>query len=104
MDLLQYKQVLSARRKALTGHLVEVEHDLDAPQPSDWEDRASERQGDEVLERLGLKELEELRQIDAALARLREGSYGFCQICGDGINPERLSTLPATPFCSSCAQ
>ena len=104
MDLKQYKQVLSARRKALAGHLVEVEHDLDAPQSSDWEDRASERQGDEVLERLGLSELEELRQIDAALARLREGSYGFCQICGDAIKPERLNTLPATPFCSGCAQ
>ncbi|MEP2715172.1 TraR/DksA family transcriptional regulator, partial [Pseudophaeobacter sp.] len=65
--------------------------------------RSSERQGDEVLETLGLHELEELRQIDAALARLAEGSYGYCQICGEGIAAKRLDLLPATPFCSGCA-
>ncbi|MEO3476391.1 TraR/DksA C4-type zinc finger protein [Phaeobacter sp. CAU 1743] len=98
------KEALEARRKALTGHLVEVEHTLDAPMPKDWEDRSSERQGDEVLESLGKAELDELRQIDAALARIESGDYGFCQICGDAISVERLDLLPATPFCKKCAK
>ncbi|MDE4131807.1 TraR/DksA family transcriptional regulator [Phaeobacter sp. QD34_3] len=98
------KLALEARRKALSGHLVEVEHALDEPMPKDWEDRSSERQGDEVLESLGKAELDELRQIDAALARLQEGTYGFCQICGDEISSERLDLLPATPFCKACAK
>ncbi|CUH88470.1 regulatory protein, yteA family [Phaeobacter sp. CECT 5382] len=104
MDFAARKQSLEARRKALTGHLLEVEHALDAPMSKDWEDRSSERQGDEVLETLGLNELEEVRQIDAALARLSDGSYGYCLICGDAIAPKRLDLLPATPFCSGCAQ
>lgn len=103
MDFVARRQALEARRQALAGHLVEVEHALDTPMPKDWEDRSSERQGDEVLESLGLNELEELRQIDAALARLSEGSYGFCVICGDAIDSKRLDLLPATPFCSGCA-
>lgn len=103
MEYAIRKQALEGRRQALTGHLREVEHALDAPMPKDWEDRSSERQGDEVLEALGLSELEELRQIDAALARLVEGSYGYCQICGDAIAAKRLDLLPATPFCSGCA-
>jgi DnaK suppressor protein len=48
-------------------------------------------------------EVDELRQIDVALARLLEGSYGFCQICGNDIAEERLDELPATPFCQCCA-
>lgn len=104
MDFALRKQALITRREALTGHLLEVEHALDAPMSQDWEDRSSERQGDEVLESLGLNELEEVRQIDAALARLQEGSYGFCVICGDEIAAKRLDVLPATPFCSGCAQ
>ncbi|MEL0436156.1 TraR/DksA family transcriptional regulator [Phycobacter sp. K97] len=104
MTLQQRKQALETRRKVLTGHLIEVEHALDEPMPKDWEDRSSERQGDEVLERLGQVELDEVRQIDAALARLEEGSYGFCQICGDAISEERLDLLPATPFCKKCAR
>lgn len=103
MDFSERKQMLESRRRALAGHLVEVEHSLDAPMSKDWEDRASERQGDEVLESLGLHELEELRQIDAALGRLKDGSYGFCLICGDAIDDKRLEVLPATPFCSTCA-
>ncbi|MFC4213775.1 TraR/DksA family transcriptional regulator [Pseudophaeobacter arcticus] len=103
MDFTERKQALEARRVALAGHLREVEHTLDAPMPKDWEDRSSERQGDEVLETLGLNEMEELRQIDAALARLVEGSYGYCQICGDAIAEKRLDLIPATPFCSGCA-
>lgn len=47
--------------------------------------------------------LDELRRIDAALARLREGSYGFCQICGDDIADDWLDQRPASPFCKSCA-
>ncbi len=42
-----------------------------------WEDSASERQGDEVLEALGSYDVAEMRQIDAALARIEDGSYGY---------------------------
>ncbi|MEQ3677058.1 TraR/DksA family transcriptional regulator [Pseudophaeobacter sp.] len=103
MDFAARKDALETRRLALAGHLREVEHALDAPMPKDWEDRSSERQGDEVLEALGLNEMDELRRIDAALARLVEGTYGYCQICGDQIAEKRLDLLPATPFCSGCA-
>ncbi len=103
MNFAARKETLETRRIALAGHLREVEHALDAPMPQDWEARSSERQGDEVLETLGLHEMEELRQIDAALARLAEGSYGYCQICGDEIAAKRLDLLPATPFCNGCA-
>lgn len=47
--------------------------------------------------------LAELRRVEAALARMREGSYGFCQICGDEISEEWLDQSPASPFCESCA-
>jgi len=104
MDLSTRKQALEARRAELTGHLSAVEHALDAPMPKDWEDRSSERQGDEVLETLGLAEQDELRRIDAALARLREGSYGTCAGCGSLISDARLDLLPATPFCKACAR
>ncbi|HEY8552435.1 MAG TPA: TraR/DksA C4-type zinc finger protein [Thermaerobacter sp.] len=45
-----------------------------------------------------------LHDIDAALARLEEGTYGYCQRCGRPIPRERLEALPATPFCKPCAE
>lgn len=103
MDLAARKNTLKTRRQELAGHLIEVEQELDQEMPKDWEDRSSERQGDEVLESLGLAEWEELRRIDAALARLRDGTYGLCQKCGDPISEARLDLLPAAPFCKVCA-
>lgn len=103
MDFTRQKTSLLERREALTAHLNAVEHALDETPSKDWEDRASERQGDEVLEVLGLKEMAELRRIDAALARIEAGSYGTCQSCGDTIAEARLEFLPDTPYCTTCA-
>lgn len=103
MDLTTQKKLLVTRRAELAGHLIEVDHALDETPSKDWEDRSSERQGDEVLESLGQTELTELRRIDAALDRIEAGEYGHCQKCGNLISDARLDLLPDTPFCKTCA-
>jgi sigma-B regulation protein RsbU (phosphoserine phosphatase) len=40
-----------------------------------------------------------LGEVDAALARLDDGSYGLCDTCHDPIEPERLLADPLTCFC-----
>ncbi|HUZ56334.1 MAG TPA: TraR/DksA C4-type zinc finger protein [Streptosporangiaceae bacterium] len=44
-----------------------------------------------------------LDEIDAALARLDEGSYGVCERCGQPIGDERLAARPAAMTCVRCA-
>ena len=41
----------------------------------------------------------ELDDVERALKRLDEGSYGSCQACGSEIADERLAAVPATRFC-----
>lgn len=90
---------LNKRRQYLIGRLERIEDHLDdAPNP-DWEDAAQEAEGDEVMEDLGLAGQEEIRAIDAALARIEAGTYGFCVTCGEPIAEDRLDLLPFTPFC-----
>ncbi len=45
----------------------------------------------------------QLEEVDGALERLDEGTYGSCANCGKAIAPERLQAMPATPFCIDCA-
>jgi RNA polymerase-binding transcription factor DksA len=40
-----------------------------------------------------------LDQVDAALARIAEGTYGTCAVCGEAIAEGRLEARPWTPFC-----
>lgn len=44
-----------------------------------------------------------LAEIDHALERLSEGSYGRCAMCGGPIGHERLEARPGTVRCLSCA-
>lgn len=94
---------LKARRAELVQDLEKIEDTLDDEPSKDWEDRAVERQGDEVLEAMGQHDQDELRRIDAALARHAAGDYGACVKCGEDISPKRLELLPETPFCAACA-
>ena len=97
------KAQLEARLAELTGRLAEIEDSLDDPPNPDVEDRATERESDEVLERLGEAGLKEIQMIEAALDRIENGTYGICASCGDPISDERLDLLPYTPFCKTCA-
>ncbi|SEQ60830.1 TraR/DksA C4-type zinc finger protein [Arthrobacter sp. OV608] len=40
-----------------------------------------------------------LDQVDAALARIADGTYGTCAVCGEAIAEGRLEARPWTPFC-----
>lgn len=104
MDTSTQKKTLLNRRSELAGELSEIEHALDAPMPKDWEDRSSERQGDEVLEALGHVEMAELKRIDAALERIEDGTYGTCLTCGEAISDARLAAVPEAALCRNCAK
>ena len=41
----------------------------------------------------------ELADVEHALQRLDEGTYGTCEACGKPIGDERLEAMPATRFC-----
>ncbi len=44
-----------------------------------------------------------LTRIDAAIARIAAGDYGWCVQCGEAITPKRLALDPAVPTCIGCA-
>ena len=46
---------------------------------------------------------ETLREVEAALARVDDGSYGRCELCGGQISDARLEAMPAARRCIECA-
>ncbi len=102
-DHSKYKAALLKRLSELDKRLHAIEAELDAPHSKDWDEAAVEHEGDEVLEGLGASGQEEIRKIQAALGRMRDGEYGFCAKCGEGIAAARLDVIPEAPLCSTCA-
>jgi RNA polymerase-binding protein DksA len=50
------------------------------------------------------RHIRELRDIEAAKARIGDRSYGKCVDCGDDIAPERLRAWPTAKRCHACQQ
>ena len=93
------KPVLETRLAALKQEITEIDQTLREPDSQDFEERATENEGDEVLEDLGNAALVEIAQIESALGRI----YGECATCGDDIPPARLEAVPHAAQCIKCA-
>jgi RNA polymerase-binding transcription factor DksA len=103
IDIPKYEKALRKRLAYIDKHMHTIEDQLDDEPNKDWEDNAVEREGDEVLEDLGNMDQSEARAINAALARIKDGTYGECVKCGEDISKARLDLLPHTPFCKEHA-
>ena len=102
-DIPARKAQLEARLAELDTRIHKIEDQLDDPVTRDWEDGAQEREGDEVLEGMGLAGLKEMELIRAALKRIDEDEYGICLKCGSDISEERLDVVPHAALCRNCA-
>ncbi|HXX91024.1 MAG TPA: TraR/DksA family transcriptional regulator [Acidimicrobiales bacterium] len=55
------------------------------------------------VETLAVKLTETLAEVERALDKLGDGSYGACEDCGRPIGPARLEAKPAARYCIDCA-
>src|SRR5262245_33674490 len=99
----QIAQALKARLSELRTHLAKVDRDLHKPLPADSQDQAIELENQEALEVIKKTETTQIHQIEAALKRISEGTYGTCAKCGEPIDPRRLKALPTAATCISCS-
>jgi DnaK suppressor protein len=67
-------------------------------------DRARSSHEKELLSRQASQLRSRLKLIERALGKVRDGSYGLCSNCGEGINPKRLNAIPWTSYCVTCQE
>ena len=96
------KMQLEQQLKELGAKALEIEDDLRTPRSASWEDRATEIEGDEVLDALEESAVAEIGEIRAALKRIDEGTYGVCEDCGGKIPVKRLEAYLAARLCIDC--
>ncbi|MCD6454044.1 MAG: TraR/DksA family transcriptional regulator [Candidatus Aminicenantes bacterium] len=67
-------------------------------------DKASYQFNKEYKIALGEKDAEVLKDIEDALRKIEEGTYGKCEECGADIPLKRLNAVPWTRYCVVCAE
>lgn len=104
--ILRLRQVLISRRNALRialdgnmGLLGQVAPRKSNEDPADGADSSVQQ---DISSRLAEVENRELIRIDAALDRMRNGTYGVCADCRINIPMARLDALPYATHCIKC--
>lgn len=94
-----------SRPERLTAHEARqrLEHERDSRLA---QLRAMDEAGEDGAEQVMSAQREVIRRvlddIEAAFARVRDGSYGACLGCAKPVPVERLEILPYTRFCVAC--
>jgi DnaK suppressor protein len=103
--LLRLHKTLLARRAEI---LKKLQEDLDglrnfkADSTGDSADVAFEAGSEEMASHLAELDSRELSQIERALHRLKQGTYGLCEVCAEKIPIGRLNALPYSTLCIEC--
>jgi len=107
MDMENFKQQLLALKKALqraqeTGDQAERPVELDQTRVGRLS-RMDAMQAQAMSVETGRLRRQKLLQIAAALKRIEDNDFGYCQECGEGIASARLEVDPAALLCIKCA-
>jgi len=107
-DLALIRSQLNHRRRLVLETARRAEAEVDglrqSSASSEVEESAQIHSDAATLDRLGAAERMELKRIDAALARMDEGTFGACTDCGEEIEPRRLRALPHALRCQGCEE
>jgi DnaK suppressor protein len=104
LDPHSIRQSLEAERARLLRRIAAEEAKL-RPSTDENPDRSTLAQEYASQERkiaFFEQHCEELMEVESALARLDEGTYGLCTRCNQPINPARLEVLPWASMCIPC--
>jgi DnaK suppressor protein len=106
LDLDTTRAELIMLRQRLTAAAAAVQHDDDgngelnnAGGDQHLADHASDVFDRELDDTLEENAEQVVHEIDAALARLEDGTYGTCAVCGKEIPEERLAAIPYATLC-----
>ncbi len=104
--LLRLHKTLLARatalRRVLAGELEDLGNSKMRDSIGDTADAAFDSGNEEIASQLAELEARELRQIERALAKIKQGTYGLCEHCHAKIPVARLNALPYSTTCVKC--
>jgi RNA polymerase-binding transcription factor DksA len=103
--LVQARTAAEEQVAALTRQLQDI---IDASRGSNADDEHDPEGSTIAFERSQLTALltqaqQRLADVDRALRRHDEGTYGICEVCGRPIAAERLAVRPSARTCVGCA-
>jgi DnaK suppressor protein len=106
-ELLQIRQRLTTMLAEMhedIEHEVRGASDRDAAHINDTSDMASDAAEGDLSLRIAESETAEAGEIERAIEKIDNGTYGICEICNKAIGADRLLFLPYVTMCIKCQE
>lgn len=102
--LVELRDEILARIAQEMGTKLEEDPRMSTLSTMDVGDLSQLDQDEDIDYTLLTRHIERLREVEDALDRLEEGTYGICEDCGAAIKLERLKVLSFTTCCVRCQE
>jgi DnaK suppressor protein len=106
-EMEKYRRLLDDKKTALSAELAKTrsaEEETTEESTQDIADKAVSSYTREFLYSLTDGERSTLLQIDDALGRIDDVTYGLCSNCGSLMTEKRLNAVPWAPYCLDCQE
>ncbi len=104
-ELQEFRKLLLNRVRGLLRDIGEYKagiKEIEEVRSADWVDKVADEAPLEVLDSLGELQRQEVAQIEKALERIEDETYGNCITCGKEITYKRLRAIPYALHCIEC--
>ncbi len=106
-ELARFKEILLEREKQILKNIDDNSREIDglkSAEASDEVDHATISTDTAIEEALNIKQQKELKEIEYALFKISNKSYGICEMCEEPIGIERLEVKPQAKYCIICRE
>ncbi len=103
----ELREILEKRKELITENIKESRDSIDGLKNSECNDEVdyAEISSDSFKEGIiANQQLKELNEIEDALKRINNGTYGICEMCDEVIALGRLRAKPFAKFCTPCRE
>lgn len=98
--LLKLKSEYETRIDKIEDHILHPQDDLN----EHWDDQAIAMRENDMRKHLLIEAKQGLSQVNSALLRIENGTYGECSECGEEIDEKRLEAIPYATLCMQHAK
>ena len=106
-QLKEFEDMLTQRKEEIQKTVQDSEKEIQSLKSADASDEAdfATISADSEIERtISSKLMNELKEIDYALFKIENGTYGICEMCEEPIGVARLQVKPQAKYCIVCRE
>ncbi|WP_234697182.1 RNA polymerase-binding protein DksA [Nitrosophilus alvini] len=107
LEVEYFKKLLEERKKQIEKNIKETASELEElknMEVNDDGDYAALCTDNMIDQAINEQQYEELKEIEASFKKIKEGTYGTCEMCGEPIRILRLKVKPHAKYCIVCRE